>query len=440
MAGRFFEEWAVGDRIAHDIRRTVTETDNLLFTTMTHNPQPLHLDAEAAKASEFGKILVNGTFTFALMVGLSVGDTTLGTLVANLGYDKVRHAEAGVHRRYAEGRDRGGRDPREPLTAGGGDRHLLAQAAQSEGRGRLPVPALGTDPAERTMRLRSLLFVPGDRPDRFDKAMASGADAVILDLEDAVAPGRKDAARQAVADFLAERGRAVGKDGVSEGPGVFVRINPLDLGMADADLAAAKGADGIVLPKAEGAASLAALDRLLGDEPAAILPIATETPTAVFQLGSYGGVTSRLCGLTWGAEDLPAAIGAATSREPDGSLTDPYRMVRALALFAAHAAGVPPIETVHPDIRDMAGLERIARQAARDGFSGMLAIHPAQVSVINAAFTPTAEAIAAARAIVDAFAAHPEAGALQVNGRMVDAPHLKQAKRVLAQAGEGGAP
>ncbi|MCB8837573.1 CoA ester lyase [Aurantimonas sp. VKM B-3413] len=289
------------------------------------------------------------------------------------------------------------------------------------------------------MRLRSLLFVPGDRPDRFDKAMTSGADAVILDLEDAVVPARKDAARQAVASFLAAQARSGEKGAAAGGPAVFVRINPLDLAMVDADLAAAKGADGIVLPKAEGASSLAALDRLLGAERAVILPIATETPAAVFQLGSYGGVTARLCGLTWGAEDLPAAIGAATSREPDGSLTDPYRMVRALALFAAHAAGVAAIETVHPDIKDMAGLEGTAQRAARDGFSGMMAIHPAQVALINAAFTPTAAAVAEAQAIVDAFAAHPEAGALQVNGRMADAPHLKQAKRVLARAGKGGA-
>ncbi|MEX6504930.1 CoA ester lyase [Jiella sp. M17.18] len=285
------------------------------------------------------------------------------------------------------------------------------------------------------MRLRSLLFVPGDRPDRFEKAMASGADAVILDLEDSVVPGRKAAAREAVAAFLS--GRADGSDEAlrSAETSVFVRINPLGLDMADEDLTAAKGADGVVLPKAEGSASLAALDALLADDPAVILPIATETPAAVFQLGSYGGVTRRLCGLTWGAEDLPAAIGAAASREPDGRLTEPYRIVRTLALFGAHAAGVPAIETVYPDIKDADGLRATAQLAARDGFSGMMAIHPAQVGAINAAFTPSDAAIAAARAIVDAFAAQPEAGALQVEGRMVDAPHLKQARRVLAQAG-----
>jgi len=278
-------------------------------------------------------------------------------------------------------------------------------------------------------RLRSLLFVPGDRPDRMAKALASGADALILDLEDAVAGNAKPAARAAIAAFLS-RPRALP---------LYVRINPLDSGLAEDDLAAVLPArpDGIVLPKAEGAASLRALDvRLEGD--IAILPIATETPGAIFALGRYGGVTDRLAGLTWGAEDLPAAIGAVTSREADGSYTPPYQLVRSLTLFGAHAAGVPAIETVYPDFRDLAGLAAYAARGARDGFAGMMAIHPAQIATINAAFTPSVEQIAEARRIVALFAAHPGAGALSLDGRMVDAPHLKAARSLLARAGEQG--
>jgi citrate lyase subunit beta/citryl-CoA lyase len=219
---------------------------------------------------------------------------------------------------------------------------------------------------------------------------------------------------------------------------VFVRINPLDTDLSVADLAALHGLtpDAIVLPKAEGAASVHALADRLAEAgiDAPILPIATETPAAIFQLGSYAGCGVALVGLTWGAEDLPAAIGAATSREDDGHYTPPYEMVRSLALFGAHAAGVAAIETVYPAFRDMEGLKAYARRAARDGFTGMMAIHPAQVATINAAFTPDAAQIAQARAIVAAFASQPDAGALQVDGRMVDAPHLKQARRLLDRA------
>ncbi|MES3153499.1 HpcH/HpaI aldolase/citrate lyase family protein [Sphingomonas faeni] len=277
------------------------------------------------------------------------------------------------------------------------------------------------------MRLRSLLFVPGDRPERMVKALGLGADALILDLEDSVAPAAKAAAREHVATFL-DQPRTVP---------LFVRINPLDSGLADDDLAAVLPGkpDGIMLPKAEGGASLAALDAKLGGN-VAILPIATETPAAMFALGTYGGVTDRLVGLTWGAEDLPAAIGAATSREADGSYTTPYQLARSLTLFGAHAAGVAAIETVYPDFRDLDGLAAYAARGRRDGFTGMMAIHPSQVAVINAAFTPSAEERAKAQAIVDLFAANPGAGALQLEGRMVDAPHLKAAKALLALAAD----
>ena len=279
------------------------------------------------------------------------------------------------------------------------------------------------------MRLRSLLFVPGDRPDRMEKALKSGADALILDLEDSVAATAKPEARRAVAAFLA----------ANESARLWVRINPLDSDEADKDLQALLPAhpDGLVLPKAEGGASVAELARRLaqrGNVTARILAIGTETPAAIFGLGTYGG-QKRLTGLTWGAEDLPAAIGAATSREEDGSFTTPYEIARALCLFGAAAAGVAPIETVYPAFRDLDGLAAFAGRARRDGFTGMMAIHPDQVAVINRAFTPSEAELSHARAVVAAFAANPEAGALSLDGRMIDRPHLVQAQRLLAAAG-----
>jgi citrate lyase subunit beta / citryl-CoA lyase len=276
------------------------------------------------------------------------------------------------------------------------------------------------------LKLRSLLFVPGDRPDRMEKALRSGADALILDLEDAVAPEAKPEARNAVARFLEGQRSLV----------LWVRINPLDGGEADKDLDAILHAhpDGIVLPKAEGGASVVELTRRLterGNAMAQILAIATETPAAMFQLGTYGG-QKRLAGLTWGAEDLPAAIGAATSREEHGRYTPPYELARSLCLFGAAAAGVAAIETVYPAFRDLEGLAAYAARAHRDGFTGMMAIHPAQVPVINEAFTPTEAEIIHARAVVAAFEAHPGAGALSLDGKMIDRPHLVQARRVLA--------
>ncbi|HMJ93794.1 MAG TPA: CoA ester lyase [Allosphingosinicella sp.] len=278
------------------------------------------------------------------------------------------------------------------------------------------------------MKLRSLLFVPGDRPDRMEKALAAGADALILDLEDSVAPAAKPEARRAIADFL---------NANSNCP-LWVRINPIDGPEADKDLAAILPShpNGIVLPKAEGGASVEELTRRLterGNVAAQILAIATETPAALFQLGSYGG-SRRLAGLTWGAEDLPAAIGAATSRDEDGAYTAPYELARSLCLFGAAAAGVAPIETVYPAFRDLEGLAAYAARGRRDGFTGMMAIHPAQVPVINAAFTPSEAEVAHARAVVEAFEASPEAGVLALDGRMIDRPHLLQAQRTLAAA------
>ena len=276
------------------------------------------------------------------------------------------------------------------------------------------------------MKLRSLLFVPADRPERFAKAAASGADALILDLEDSVAPEKKDVGRAAVAEWLA---------GDRAGVTTFVRVNPLDGDLTDADLAAVLPGrpDGLLLPKAEGARSVEALVAKLGGVSLPILPIATETPDAIFQLGSYGAVSAHLAGLTWGAEDLPAAIGAATSREADGSYTAPYELVRSLTLFGAHAARTQAIETVFPRIDAPETLAAYVARARRDGFTGMMAIHPAQVATINAGFTPTEAEVAHARAVIDAFAANPGVGALKLDGKMIDRPHLVQAQRIIAQ-------
>lgn len=275
------------------------------------------------------------------------------------------------------------------------------------------------------MRLRSLLFVPGDRPDRMRKALALGADALILDLEDAVTLKSKAAARQATAAFLRHTERKIK---------LFVRINPLDSGLADEDLSEVLEArpDGLVLPKAEGAASVEALTVKAPGIP--ILPIATETAAAIFQIGTYSSVSDHLLGLTWGAEDLPAAIGALGARDEAGRYTAPYELARSLTLFAAHAMGVAAIDTVYPGITDLTGLAAFARRARFDGFTGMLAIHPAQIPVINQAFTPTPEELAKAQQIVDVFANNPGQGAFNLAGRMIDAPHLKQAKRLIERA------
>jgi len=280
------------------------------------------------------------------------------------------------------------------------------------------------------MRLRSLLFVPGDRPERMEKALASGADALIVDLEDSVATASKPQARIMVAEFL---GRTAGR------LLRFVRINPLTGGFADADLEAVMSAapDALVLPKSAGAVSVRDLDRrlgALGKGLPPILPIATETPQALFALGSYGEVAERLVGLSWGVEDLAAAVGSVTARESDDIFSEPYQLVRSLSLFGAAAADVGAIETVFPAFRNLAGLAEYARRGLRDGFVGMMAIHPDQIPIINEAFTLSAAALDHARAVVALFEANPGAGALSLHGSMVDAPHLKQALRLLRQA------
>ena len=289
------------------------------------------------------------------------------------------------------------------------------------------------------MRLRSLLFVPGDSERKFAKGRAAGADVLILDLEDAVAPSMKEAARGMVTGWLGEA------DAVEAS--LFVRVNPLDTCLTAGDLAAVvrPGLAGILVPKANGAQDVATIAGMIDPLEAAagmapgsvkIMVVSTETPQAMFALGSYTPPHPRLVGLTWGAEDLGAAIGATANKEADGQWTEPYRLARSLCLFAAASAGVVPVDTLFADFRDAAGLEADCRRARRDGFLGRIAIHPDQVETINRCFSPSAEEIAEARKIVDAFAANPDAGTLGIDGKMYDIPHLKAALKTLAAAGE----
>ncbi|MEQ1619098.1 MAG: CoA ester lyase [Terricaulis sp.] len=288
--------------------------------------------------------------------------------------------------------------------------------------------------------LRSLLFIPGDSDKKLAKGDDTGADALILDLEDSVAAARRPAARVLVAEYLAARPRE------SRTSRLWVRINPLDTSDAQADLSAivAGAPDGVVLPKIDGPQDVLRLAQMLDQAEAqaglapgsiAILPVATETPAATLQLNQFANSKlPRLLGLTWGAEDLSAALRASGNRDSDGQWAFTYRMARSMTLLAAHACGVHAIETLHADFRDQEGLRASSRAARAEGFTGRLAIHPAQVAAINECFTPSAAEIEHAQRIVDLFAANPGAGALSLDGKMLDAPHLKQAERILAQA------
>jgi len=282
------------------------------------------------------------------------------------------------------------------------------------------------------MTLRPCLFVPGDSASNIAKSASAGADVLILDLEDSVALTRKQTARETVAAAL----RAP-----REGQKKYVRINPLSTGMALPDLAAIMAAapDGIVLPKPDSGADveklalyLDALEAANNLEPGItkILPIATETAKSIFALNTYAH--PRLAALTWGAEDLPAAVGAASGRHADGTLTDLCRLARALTIAAAAIANVSAIETVFPDFKNLDSLRATAAAARREGFSGMLAIHPAQVPIINDVMTPTAEEIAHAKRVVQIFAENPGAGVASLDGKMLDLPHLKLARKILS--------
>jgi len=284
---------------------------------------------------------------------------------------------------------------------------------------------------------RSMLFVPGDSEKKLAKSEGVPADALILDLEDSVAAENKAVARGLVCEFLAAHANERRQQ-------IWVRINPIDHAEAGADLGAViRGRpDGIVQPKTRSPDDVILLGQRIGtyemehEIPIGsirILPVATETPAAIFSLGDYVRCDKRLAGLTWGAEDLSAEVGALANKDADGNWTQPYQLVRSLCLFAAYAAGVEAIDTLYANFRDPEGLRASCNEARRDGFSGKLAIHPDQVDVINTAFTPDADEIARARRIVDLFDANPGAGTLALDGAMLDIPHLRQARRILAR-------
>jgi citrate lyase subunit beta/citryl-CoA lyase len=293
-------------------------------------------------------------------------------------------------------------------------------------------------PDDGPWHFRSLLFVPGDSERKLQKAKSVPADALIVDLEDSVDASRKAAARELAAEFLQQRSEIRART-------LWIRSNAVgDPPFAsDVEAAVRAGADGIVLPKPRSfddvltlAARLDALEPRFGRTAGAvkILPIATETPAGVFALGEYARCGPRLAALTWGAEDLSAALGATTAIDELGRWLPPYELARSLCLLAAGAAGIPAIDTVHTALGDFDGLRRSALAARRDGFAGKLAIHPDQVDVLNEAFMPTPTAVAAAQEVVAAFARAGDAGVVVHGGKMLDRPHLTRARRVLALA------
>ncbi|MBZ9756759.1 CoA ester lyase [Mesorhizobium sp. ESP6-5] len=290
--------------------------------------------------------------------------------------------------------------------------------------------------------MRSLLFVPGDSERKLEKGFGAGADVVIVDLEDSVAPQNKARAREIAARFILERR---GQTNLA----LYVRVNDLSTGMTDDDLAKLVPArpDGIMLPKSnsgQDVQQLAAKLRVreaengLPDGSIKILPIITETPAGVLAAATYAGTSARLAGLTWGAEDLSAAIGARSARDEHGRYTDLFRHARLTTILAAGAAEVAAIDTVFPGFRDMAAFTAECANAERDGFTGKMAIHPDQVSVINTAFTPSAEAVKQSAAIVAAFEAAGNPGVVGIDGKMFDRPHLRLAERLLARAKAAG--
>ncbi len=291
--------------------------------------------------------------------------------------------------------------------------------------------------------MRSLLFIPADSPKKLQKGLSSAADALILDLEDSVATDRKADARAIALAFLKEASAS------SLRPRLIVRVNSLDTGLTDDDLdgVVAGAPDAIMLPKAEGGPAVIHLDAKLTAREAVhgiahghteIIALATETAASLFAAGSYRGASARLTGLTWGAEDLSADLGAEANRDQDGRFTSPYVMARNLCLFAAASAGAQAIDTVHIDFRNEAGLREEAEAARRDGFTAKMAIHPAQVPIINEVFTPTADAIARAKTIIAAFAADRDTGVVGIGGVMYDRAHVARAERLLARAKAAG--
>lgn len=287
--------------------------------------------------------------------------------------------------------------------------------------------------------MRSLLFVPGDSERKLEKSIAAGADVLIVDLEDSVALSSKDEARRVAAAFVSsQQARAAAA--------LYVRVNDFTTGLTGDDLSAIMPARpaGIMLPKSSGGDDVMRLATRLrvheaqngiDDGATAIIPIITETAIGVLSAASYAETTPRLSGLTWGAEDLSAAVGARSARDDNGRYTDLFRHARTMTLLAASAAGVPAIDTVFPDFRNADGFKTECAEAERDGFTAKMAIHPAQVEPINEVFTPSAEAVAEAEKLVAAFREAGDPGVLAIGGKMYDRPHLRLAERILARAG-----
>jgi citrate lyase subunit beta/citryl-CoA lyase len=303
------------------------------------------------------------------------------------------------------------------------------------------MPAPGDD-EEKGGLMRSLLFVPGDSEKKLERGFSSGADVVIVDLEDSVSPDNKAHARGVAADFIASKRNDTRAS-------IYVRVNDLSTGLTDDDLRAIVpiAPDGIMLPKSNSGADVQHLstklrvheaENGLPDGAIRIIPIITETPAGVLATGSYAGASARLAGLTWGAEDLSAAIGARVARDSDGRYTDVFRLARAMTVLGAAAADVAAVDTVFVNFRDGEGLRAECLEAERDGFTAKMAIHPDQVAIINEAFTPTTDAVAHAASIVAAFEEAGNPGVVGINGKMYDRPHLRLAQRLLARARAAG--
>ena len=300
------------------------------------------------------------------------------------------------------------------------------------------MPPSGDD-APETGLMRSALFVPGDSEKKLLKGLSTDADCLFIDLEDSVALANKESARVVTAQFLQSALSEIKR------PLLYVRVNDFDTQMTEADLAAVvqAGAEGIVLPKSGNGRDVTELDARLRvheaqngieDGQLKIIAIVTETAAATLATGTYHRASPRLEAMTWGAEDLAADIGALERRNPDGTYRDVFRFARVQTLLGAVSAGVQAMDTVYPDFRDEEGFRRECEEAAIDGFTGKMAIHPAQVSIINEVFTPSQSALEKAQAIVDAFAAAGNPGVLAVDGAMLDRPHLRKAENLLARA------
>ena len=445
MPGLFFEDFEIGQEFRHALRRTVTETDNVLFSTMTMNPQPLHLDRHFCETeTEWGQPLVNSLFTLGLMIGISVHDTTFGTTIANLGMTDVRfpHPLFQGDTVHVTTSVVGKRESRSRPDAG-----IVEFEHQAFNQHDALVAICRRQAFMRSGardRVRSLLFVPGDSPRKLEKALSSGADALIVDLEDSVAPANKGAARRTTLSFLRQhRGAA----GAARSLRPHQRLRHAVQRRRSRRRHDRRRRTASCFRNAPAAPTwpcsirrLAVREALHGlpDGGTKVLVLATETAAAIFGTGTYSGASSRLAGISWGGEDLSADIGALATRD-GGAWSEPFRLARNLCLFGAAAAGVAALDTVNADFRDLARLRRESDAAARDGFSGKLAIHPDQVAVINEAFTPAPDAVARAERIVAAFAQSRGLGVTSLDGAMLDRPHLRAAERLLARAGKSRA-